>query len=168
MTMSVKRKTSGNFSVKRNSIIPAGNYTFHITDAELKEVADKVKKNHFTATMTIETETSTGRGYKEKFNVGEKFTDDNGVGEYTSFDNRYDEAATFVEKVLNLDTPLDELTPDIVARLKGRDFNANIEHRKDEKEEKKPFPRFVYNSVEAIEDEEDDEEAGEEAGEEVN
>ena len=163
MTMSVKRKTSGNFSVKRNSIIPAGNYTFHITGAELKEVADKVKKNRFTATMTIETETSTGRGYKEKFNVGQKFTDDTGNGEYESFDNRYEEAATFVEKVLKLDTPLDELTPDIVARLKGCDFNADIEHREDEKG---AYPRFIYDSVEVIEEVEEEEEEEEEKEEE--
>ena len=146
MVMVVKRKTTGDFSVKRKSIIPAGNYDFHITDAELLEVADKTNKHHFTATMVIESETSTGRGYKEKFKVGEKFVDDNGDGEYTSFYNRCEEAATFVERILQLESPLDELTPEIVARLKGRDFNADIEHREDKSG---PYPRFIYDSVKA-------------------
>ena len=155
MAMAVKRKVGSKLTVKRNSILAAGNYNFHITGADFTEAPDKKKKNHFYAAMTVNTETSTGLSYKETFYVGEKTADDENGGEYTVFANRYEEAATFVEKVLNLDTTLDELTPDIVDRLNGHDFNADIEHREGITG---VYPRIVYHTVEAIEEAEEDEE----------
>ena len=159
MALAVKRKTPGNLTVKRNSILAEGNYDFHITNAEFKEVADKKNKNHFFAAMTVETETHTGLGYNEKFYIGEKNAEDDNNGEFTVFPYRFEEAAIFVERVLALEDPLEELTRDIVERLKGHDFNADIEHRDGATG---AYPRIIYDSVEVIDNEDNEDNENEE------